>query len=190
VCGYTGIDNVTWSPDGEWLAGTLRCAPQESERSGIFVMEANGTDFHWIVDVSPQGPRLGGADRAGLITWYSHGSAQPRRVVKTFTSLAWSPDGKTLAFSSDMDPSGAFYVYTISPQGGKPERLDVTKSAWPNEIAWQPRQAPPVTVHRRKGIHHERAHRTQRGRVADLRRGTIVKASPHPTLCVPCVLSR
>jgi len=145
VYAFTGIDNIVWSPDGKWLAGTWRCAPQESERSGIFVMKADGTDKRkgkcWIVDVSPQGPRLGGASRQGLVTWYSHGSAQPRRVVKTFTSLAWSPDGKTLAFSSDMDHGGAFYVYTISPQGGKPERLDATKSAWPNEINWQPRQS-------------------------------------------------
>ena len=86
-----------------------------------------------------QGPRLGGTARAGLTTWYSHGSARPRRVVKTFTSLAWSPDGKALAFSSDMDPSGAFYVYTISTEGGQPRRLDRTMSAWPNEIMWMPR---------------------------------------------------
>ena len=58
--------------------------------------------------------------------------------MKTFTSLAWSPDGSTLAFSSDLDPSGAFYVYTISPRGGQPKRLDTTKSAWPNEIMWRP----------------------------------------------------
>ena len=153
---FTGIDNVTWSPDGEWLAGTLRCAPQESERSGIFVIKADGTDNragkYWIVDVSPQGPRLGGAARAGLTTWYSHGSAQPRRVVKTFTSLAWSPDGRTLAFSSDMDPGGAFYVYTISPGGGQPKRLDVTKSAWPNEIMWQPRGHGADPAPRRKEV--------------------------------------
>ena len=58
--------------------------------------------------------------------------------MKTFASLGWSPDGKTLAFTSDMDPSGAFYVYTIDPDGGKPQRLDQTRSAWPNEIMWHP----------------------------------------------------
>ena len=86
------------------------------------------------------------------MTWYSHGSAQPRRVVKTFTSLAWSPDGRTLAFSSDMDPGGAFYVYTISPGGGQPKRLDVTKSAWPNEIMWQPRGHGADPAPRRKEV--------------------------------------
>jgi len=140
-------DNLTWSPDGKYLAGTWRTAPQETERSGIFVAKADGTDESrygkWLVDVSPQGPRLGGARRHGLMSWYSHGSAQPRRVVKTFASVAWSADAKTIAFSSDMDPSGAFYVYTIDPEGGAPQRLDETRSAWPNEVMWRP--IPPGT---------------------------------------------
>ena len=140
IYGIVGVGDVTWSPDGTELAGTLRTAPQETERSGIFVIKADGTDkYRWLVDVSPQGPRLGGASGGGLNTWYSHGSAQPRRVVKSFGSLAWSPDGKTLAFSSDMDPSGAFYVYTIPAKGGSPAKLEATQSAWPNEVMWMPR---------------------------------------------------
>jgi dipeptidyl aminopeptidase/acylaminoacyl peptidase len=134
--------NLTWSPDGKQIAGTFRVSPQETERSGILVINADGSDKerygHWLIDVSPQGPRLGGAQRHGLMSYYSHGSARPRRVMKTFTSLAWSPDGKTLAFSSDMSPTGAFYLYTISPDGGEPHRLDATISAWPNEIMWRP----------------------------------------------------
>jgi len=59
-------------------------------------------------------------------------------VVKTFVSLAWSPDGRKLAFSSDIDPSGAFYVYTMRPDDSEPRRLDATESAWPNEITWRP----------------------------------------------------
>ena len=138
-----GAADICWSPDGTRLAGSWRTAPQESERSGIFVIKADGTDKNrygrWLVDVTPRGPRLGRAQRHPQLTWYSHGSAQPRRVLKTFTSLAWSSDVKTLAFSSDMDASGAFHVYTISPEGGKPKRLEGTKSAWPQEIMWRPR---------------------------------------------------
>ena len=59
--------------------------------------------------------------------------------MKSFRSLAWSPDGQMLAFSSDIDPSGAFYVYTIRPEDSEPRRLDATQSAWPNEIMWLPR---------------------------------------------------
>ena len=140
--GLPSASNLAWSPDSKHIAGTWRTAPQETERSGIFVVKADGTDTNrygkWLVDVRPQGPRLGGAQRSGLMSWYSHGSAQPRRVVKTFTSLAWSPDGKTIAFSCDMDPSGAFYVYTINASGGEAHRLEQTRSAWPQEIRWRP----------------------------------------------------
>ena len=135
--------DVTWSPDGTHLAGAWRTAPQETERSGIFVIKADGTDKDphgkWLVDVAPRGPRLGGARRHGLMSWYSHGSARPRRVVKTFTSLAWSPDATTLAFSSDMDPSGAFYVYTIPVAGGEPTRIESARSAWRQQIMWRRR---------------------------------------------------
>ena len=138
-----GPADLTWSPDGTRLSGTLRTAPQETERSGVFIVKADGTDkYRWLVDVTPQGPRLGGASSRGLVTWYSHGSARPRRVVKSFGSLAWSPDGETLAFSSDVEPSGAFYVYTVTPDGGRPKRLDATKSAWPNQIMWRPIPSP------------------------------------------------
>jgi len=136
-------DDLVWSPDGTRLAGTWRTAPQETERAGVFVVKSDGTDEkrhgQWLLDVTPQGPRLGGARRRGLMSWYSHGSAQPRRVVKTVTSLAWSSDGKTIAFSSDMHESGAFYVYTIPAEGGEPTRIELTRSAWPQEIMWRPR---------------------------------------------------
>ena len=131
------FDRLVWSPDGTCLAGNYR-APRESERAGIFVFRGDRKQKRLdLVEALPQSPRLGGARRHGLMTWYTHGSALPRRVVKTFTSLAWSPDGQTLAFSSDMDPSGAFYVYTVPAEGGELRRLDVTRSAWPNEIAWR-----------------------------------------------------
>ncbi|MFV2070497.1 MAG: hypothetical protein ACC645_26315, partial [Pirellulales bacterium] len=131
--------DLAWSPDGTQLAGTARCFPQETERGGVFVVNADGTDKRFLVDVSPVGPRLGGAKRHGMMSSYSHGSAQPSRVVKTFCSLAWSPDGNRLTFSSDMDPSGAFYVYTIPAEGGEPARIELTRSAWPQEIMWRPR---------------------------------------------------
>ena len=137
-----GVNDLTWSPDGTHLAGMLSTAPQETERSGIFAVKADGTEaYRWLVDATPRGPRLGGAQRRNLMTWYTHGSARPRRVVKTFTSLAWSPDSTSLAFSSDIDPSGAFYVYTIRLAEGEPRRLDGSKSAWPNEIMWRPQRS-------------------------------------------------
>ena len=128
--------NLTWSPDGTRLAGTYRC-PTESERAGVFVLHGDrAAERRNVVEAVPQGPRLGGARRHGLMTWYSHGSAALPRVVKTFTSLKWSPNGETLAFSSDLDPSGAFYVYTVDVSSSSLRRLEATKSAWPNDVAW------------------------------------------------------
>ena len=128
--------NLTWSPYGTRLAGTYRC-PTESERAGVFVLHGDrAAERRNVVEAVPQGPRLGGARRHGLMTWYSHGSAALPRVVKTFTSLKWSPIGETLAFSSDLDPSGAFYVYTVDVSSSSLRRLEATKSAWPNDVAW------------------------------------------------------
>ena len=133
-----GLDQLAWSPDGGQLAGTMRTGPAEPERSGIFVVKPGERKYRWLVDVSPVGPRLGGAQRHGLNAWYSHGSAQPRRAVKTFASLTWLPDGRAFSFSSDMDASGAFYIYTVPGDGGgKPTRLDATKSAWQNDYSWR-----------------------------------------------------
>ena len=104
------------------------------------MVKADGTDESrygkWLVDVSPQGPRLGDpiVSASGLQTWYSHGSALPSRVPKTFTSLAWSPDGKTLAFSSDMDPSGYNFLWTVAEDGTYLVRIDESFSpSGPND---------------------------------------------------------
>ena len=140
VIGWIGtLDNLGWSPDGTLLAGTLRTAPQETDRSGVFVVRADGTEpYRWIVDVRPQGPRVTTAIRRGVPTWYAHGSAMPRRLLRTFTGLTWAPDGNTLAFSADLGPSGAFHVYTVPVTGGDLTTLDATTSVWPNEITWRP----------------------------------------------------
>jgi len=72
-------------------------------------------------------------------SWYSTGSASRRWLLKTFGGLSWSADSKYLAFSSDMGDDGYFYVYTISPDGGEPKRLESTRSAWLQETDWCPK---------------------------------------------------
>ncbi len=55
-------------------------------------------------------------------------------------SLMGSPDGRTLAFSSDLDPSGAFHVYTVqAAEDAESKRIDASQSVWPQQIMWRPR---------------------------------------------------
>ena len=133
-----GAANVCWSPNGRRLAGSFSTEPQETEHSGIFVIDCNDGSHRFLVKVVPTPSRLGGARRHGLHTWYTHGSALPTRLVRTFTNVSFSPDGETLVFSSDMDASGAFHLYTVDVDGGEPVRLDATLSAWRQEVMWKP----------------------------------------------------
>ena len=142
--GLTSVADLCWSPDGTQLAGTSRLhgGSYGTENSGIFFVNMAGPHWpKWVCESGPPlGPRIGGAPPADMLTWYAHGSSLPRRVIKTFTSLAWSPDGTTLAFSSDLDPSGAFYVYTVPvKEQSEPTRIDASKSAWPQQVMWRPR---------------------------------------------------
>ena len=144
VVGLQSITDFCWSPDGARLAGASRVhgGSYGTERSGIFFVNRDGPyGPTWIYESTQAiGPRIGGAPAPDMLTWYAHGSARPRRVIKSFSSLAWSPDGKRLAFSSDVDPSGAFYVYTVPvKQKAQPKRIDSSKSAWPQQVMWRPR---------------------------------------------------
>ena len=135
------LTDPVWSPDGKELTVARSTSPWYKEVTGIFMVSADGTGSQrWLVEARPQGPRM--AEPVGHPStrhgWYSHGSARPRRVTKSFYSLRWSPDGTRLAFSSDMDPTGAFYVHTVGRASGKPVRLDATKSAWPQDVMWRP----------------------------------------------------
>ena len=61
--------------------------------------------------------------------WYSDYATSQRWVLRSFNGITWSPDRARIAFSSDMDESGDFYVYTIPAAGGDPARHGVTRSA-------------------------------------------------------------
>ena len=143
------VGDLRWSPDGGRLAAWWRNSAwpgghDVSDRSGLCIYgvpgdaEGEGQPGRILLEVAPQGPRMG-ADGRREMGWYSQGGALPSRAPKTFGSVSWSPDGRTLAFSSDMDSSGDFYVYTISAEGGEPRRVDPTRSAWPQDVMWRPR---------------------------------------------------
>jgi len=139
---YTKISSVGWSPDGQRIAGAFQGGKNaaDSARAGLFIIHADGSGHQEIVSRGPCQPRTGGEDnetRTGA-GWYSDYSTSQRWVLRSFNGIAWSPDSARIAFSSDMDESGDFYVYTIPADGGDATRLDVTRSAWEQWCAWSP----------------------------------------------------
>ena len=139
---YTNISSVSWSPDGKRIAGAFQGGKNtaDSVRAGLFIINADGSGHQEIVSKGPWRPRTGGEHNGKMkgAGWYSDYSTSQRWVLRSFNSIAWSPDSARIAFSSDMDESGDFYVYTISADGGDVTRLDVTRSAWEQWSAWSP----------------------------------------------------
>ncbi len=101
------------------------------------------------VRVSPSGDRLALFARAGPNDWmtgvYVHDLARgvtPRLTTGGFfnTFPTWSPDGQTIAYTSDRD-SGVANVYTIRADGsGEPRRLASSAQAQ-TMGAWSPQGA-------------------------------------------------
>jgi len=136
MAGTLYLDALCWSPDSQRIAGVYHGPTHGGALTGLFTINADGTDERKLVQVSAIQPY----SREGVEpTWYSMGSASPRWVVKTMGGVCWSPDGTRLAFSSDMSDDGSFYVYTISAEGGEPTRLEETASAWLQQLSWCPR---------------------------------------------------
>jgi Tol biopolymer transport system component len=139
---YRYVGDISWSPDGEWIAA----AYVSRDDSGIFVARTrlDGSDFAYdrdrkeddlieLVKIPPLKTRPGGRVMSPvrhLVTggWYDSGDASIRWIMRSFKDPVWSPDGKTIAFRSDMDPSGYEFLYTVPAGGGKPVRLDDTLS--------------------------------------------------------------
>jgi hypothetical protein len=148
------IGEPKWSPDGKRVAGVFT-GYDKPDTAGIFLIDVDSyaSGFNPFWGLSPglkdefrlaeaPGIRPHTADTKGgrpQPSWYSKGGGSPRWVVKTFSGVTWSPDGKRLAFSSDMSDDGDFYVYVVPTEGGNPVKLETTRSAWPQQISWTSR---------------------------------------------------
>jgi Tol biopolymer transport system component len=144
-----------WSPDGRRIAFT-------SDRDGnseIYVMNEDGTGvirvtdnpaFDWEPSWSPDGRHITfTSNRDGNWEIYStlvpssnaEASADDSHVVRLTNNPAydwqpaWSPDGKSIAFTSDRE--GHWQVYAMSADGSNVARLTHT-SADDRDPAWSP----------------------------------------------------
>jgi Tol biopolymer transport system component/heat shock protein HslJ len=101
-----------WSPDGEWLA--YMCTPKgfgsSQVHSDICIIQADGNGFRRLTD-----------DQKGA------------------SSLAWSPDGRRLAFISDRDLDEE--VYIIDADGSNQRQLTFNETNYYHYLTWSPDSA-------------------------------------------------
>jgi WD40 repeat protein len=85
----TDITSLRFSPDGAMLAGAFT----DYRTSGIFVVDVATGSIRKLVDAKPLMPYP--------LDWYSTGAANPRWVLKTFTGVCFSPDGRFLVYCTN-----------------------------------------------------------------------------------------
>jgi len=119
----------TWSPDGSQLAFAVK----DEEQWRIYVISLNDPDqarevaSGWSPAWGPQGVfAYTGCDDQGQncgIYLMGEGMAHPMRLTADphDIGLAWSPDGREIAYMSDHD--GNWEVYVVTAEGGQVRRL-------------------------------------------------------------------
>jgi len=158
--GLLGVSALAWSPDGHWIAFT----GFPNYVAAAFVVRATGTGLRRIlprfrVRSLAWGPTgrlaIAGTPSPVLASWLHKqatwtvnvNGSNARRVVGPVTAppvlssglavIAWSPDGRTIAFVVGRAPPRQ--MYTVSARGGRPHRLDIPgRPANVLGIAWQP----------------------------------------------------
>ena len=110
MLGMHRLEDLAPSPDGSWVAYTKRSWDEESNKT---------TTSLWMV--SSDGRRT-----VQLTKGKGHSDTSP----------TWSPDGTTIAFTSDR--GGSRQVWTVSPQGGNPKQLTRLPVEVGNPL-WSPR---------------------------------------------------
>jgi len=141
----TGLWSISWSPDGQTLAGAF----SHLGNAGIVVVHRaasvsigqedwKGEKITKLVDIAPVSTHHR--------DWYHTGTGTPRHVVRLFSGVSYSPDGSKLVYCSNATEDGSFRLFTIASgpvksADGKativePTELPNTRTAWPVMTKW------------------------------------------------------
>jgi Tol biopolymer transport system component/DNA-binding winged helix-turn-helix (wHTH) protein len=136
-CGNTRYPAVAWSSDGEWLVLAKKenqpDAPLHLQLVSVSTLERRDLtgppDAFWgdhTAAFSPDGKwiafirsRIPGIEDINVV---STDGGEPRRVTldnRDITGLAWSPDGRSIVFSSNR--AGTYSLWKVRSDGGEPE---------------------------------------------------------------------
>ena len=133
------VSNPRISPDGERIVYTRGWVDKMNDRreSSVWIMRADGTKNHFLVDGSgpvwsPDGSRIaytasGEPDGSQIfVRWMDDEGAttQITRLEKGPSSVAWSPDGNTISFTMNVEATPA---WTVDPPG-RPEGATWTEA--------------------------------------------------------------
>lgn len=111
-----------WSPDGQQLA----FYSQRNQRTDLYLMNADGSDVHRLVDSggaessaawSPDGQWIAYASlhspTIGLYIIHPDGSDSQRLTTFQTVTLMWSPDSRYIAFIANCDGNCDIYVVDV-----------------------------------------------------------------------------
>jgi dipeptidyl aminopeptidase/acylaminoacyl peptidase len=134
-----GVQTITWSPDGRFLAARASSASGgklwliDAVHAGARVMADATSDFAFASDgtlaaLGPPGPR--GGDRP-LFVFDSAAGADGKEIAQA-TAFQFSPDGKEIALLSTARQPGEATgdLYRLSRAGGKPVLVASKVSDW------------------------------------------------------------
>lgn len=141
-----------WSHDGQWLA-FISANSREDSTGPLWLVRRDGSQLHQVQGLpgpssrnsfywSPAANVLAVAMPDGV--WLVPAEGETRRLVQSerTSHLAWSPDGKSLAYNailpSDEPYNSSDALYTIAVDGGQPVEHLVAPQAGIQVTAWWP----------------------------------------------------